>query len=301
MLEAGAVRELGVISAVKNQEYGFIRAQDRKDEIYFRIDDVVSTNANSNELDNAPKKDDIKEGVEVEFFVIAEMIRGKLCERAIHLSVIPSGTVQFEVVVATDLPVHVVMEPGMPPADEVPGLARIVGDSLNVEKFTKTPNMEVKQLDLWSRCMPEDLILRKGDLLKVNLHYYRPEKIFFARNVRVMELFPLGRDTGTIVTIKEGSFGFIKSEMRKCDLYFRTNQVLSKNGTLMKEQDLRTRMVVSFDSSIEDGTKLRAARVQIVNEDENDGSNEEALVMEKNIIGVVVRSANKREAVGLID
>ena len=40
MLDAGAVRERGVVSAVKNQEYGFIRAQDRKDEIYFRVDDV---------------------------------------------------------------------------------------------------------------------------------------------------------------------------------------------------------------------------------------------------------------------
>lgn len=38
MLDAGAVREIGVVTAVKNKEYGFIKAQDRKDELYFRMD-----------------------------------------------------------------------------------------------------------------------------------------------------------------------------------------------------------------------------------------------------------------------
>ena len=41
MLDAGAVREVGVITALKNKEYGFIRAQDRKDELYFRMDDII--------------------------------------------------------------------------------------------------------------------------------------------------------------------------------------------------------------------------------------------------------------------
>lgn len=41
MLDAGAVREMGVVSTLKRGEYGFIRAQDRKEEIYFRMDDAV--------------------------------------------------------------------------------------------------------------------------------------------------------------------------------------------------------------------------------------------------------------------
>ena len=44
MLDAGVPREIGVISTVKNKEYGFIRAQDRKEEIFFRVDDVTETN-----------------------------------------------------------------------------------------------------------------------------------------------------------------------------------------------------------------------------------------------------------------
>lgn len=38
MLDSGAVREIGIVTAVKNKEYGFIKAQDRKDELYFRMD-----------------------------------------------------------------------------------------------------------------------------------------------------------------------------------------------------------------------------------------------------------------------
>jgi cold shock CspA family protein len=99
MLEAGAIRELGVVSAIKNNEYGFIRAQDRKDEVYFRMDDVqpavTSTAATTDEKEGKESsssqqssKPTIKEGTEVEFFVIAEMIRGRLCEKAIHLNII---------------------------------------------------------------------------------------------------------------------------------------------------------------------------------------------------------------------
>lgn len=40
LLDAGAVREQGVVSTNKG-DYGFIKAQDRKDEVYFRIDDVL--------------------------------------------------------------------------------------------------------------------------------------------------------------------------------------------------------------------------------------------------------------------
>jgi cold shock CspA family protein len=45
MLDAGAVREIGIITAVKNKEYGFIKAQDRKDELYFRMDGFLGDEA----------------------------------------------------------------------------------------------------------------------------------------------------------------------------------------------------------------------------------------------------------------
>ncbi len=50
MLEAGAIREVGVVSTIKNKEYGFIRAQDRKEEIYFRLDDFAEDHVNIEEV-----------------------------------------------------------------------------------------------------------------------------------------------------------------------------------------------------------------------------------------------------------
>jgi cold shock CspA family protein len=311
MLAAGAVRELGVVSAVKNQEYGFIRAQDRKDEIYFRVDDIKEKEAEEggDTTTTTTTIPTVKEGMEVEFFVIAEMVRGKLCERAIHLNFIPAGTVQFETVVASNIHVQVTLEPGLPPAEEVPGEANLIEpheDGLVVENLAKdVKSMKIKTVDLWSRCMPDDLLTRKGDQLSVNIHYYRPEKIFFVRNVRIRHYFPLGRDTGTIVTIKgEGSFGFIKSDIRKCDLYFKTNQVTGKKGGYLPEHDVKKGMVVTFDCSIEEGNKLRAVRVHFLAENETvyqqQMANDADLVLEKNIVGVVARTTNKRDTVGLI-
>lgn len=45
MLDAGAVREIGVVTTVRNGEYGFIQVQDRQDEVYFKMDDVIGVPA----------------------------------------------------------------------------------------------------------------------------------------------------------------------------------------------------------------------------------------------------------------
>jgi hypothetical protein len=42
MLDAGAKREIGIVTVVKNREYGFIKAQDRKEDVYFRMDSFIS-------------------------------------------------------------------------------------------------------------------------------------------------------------------------------------------------------------------------------------------------------------------
>jgi hypothetical protein len=41
MLVAGAVREQGVVEAIRGGEYGFIKPADRPNQIYFRLDDFV--------------------------------------------------------------------------------------------------------------------------------------------------------------------------------------------------------------------------------------------------------------------
>ncbi len=146
------------------------------------------------------------------FFVICEVIKGKVSDRAMHLKVIPKGTVQFEVVVGSDIAVTVTKEPGNG-SNEIPGTA-VLSESLDVSDITNSDKI-ITSVDLWQRCMPDDLTVKKGDSLLINVHFYRPEKLFFARAVRVGKYFPVGRDTGSIVALKEQAFGFILSDTRK--------------------------------------------------------------------------------------
>lgn len=235
------------------------------------------------------------------FFVICEVIKGKVSDRAMHLKVIPKGTVQFEVVVGSDIAVTVTKEPGNG-SNEIPGTA-VLSESLDVSDITNSDKI-ITSVDLWQRCMPDDLTVKKGDSLLINVHFYRPEKLFFARAVRVGKYFPVGRDTGSIVALKEQAFGFILSDTRKVDLYFKSNHVVDGNGEMMAASDLSNGMKVSFDVTIEE-SKLRAVRVQTlldrntpnVGKSFEDGNN---CVLKKDVLGMVIRSVTKRDAVGLI-
>jgi cold shock CspA family protein len=293
MLDAGAVREVGVVTAIKNKEYGFIKSQDRKDELYFRMDGFLG------DEDTV-----IREGTEVEFFVVAEMVRGRLSDRAMHLQVIPQGSVQFEVVVARDALVTVVTEPGMQ-AEETPGVG-VLPTPISVAEITKKPNDVINDVEVWQRCMPDEMLCKRGDVLKVNVHYYRPEKLFFIRAVRLIEPFLLGRDKGTICSIKESAgFGFITSDSRKIDLYFRLNQVLAASGEMLKRGDVVEGLRVSFDVTVE-SEKLRAIRVKELSSTDNGtkGDAEAAptrIPIKSDVYGKVVRNTTaKKESVGLI-
>jgi cold shock CspA family protein len=293
MIDAGAVREIGIVTSLKNKEYGFIKSQDRKDEVYFRMDGF---------LDDEDTV--IREGTEVEFFILAEMVRGRLSDRAMHLKVIPHGSVQFEVVVARDALVTVVTEPGVK-AEETPGVG-VLSNPISVADITKKPNDVINDVEVWQRCMPDEMLCRRGDVLKVNVHYYRPEKLFFIRAVRLIEPFLLGRDKGTVCSMKESAgFGFITSDSRKIDLYFRLNQVIATSGEMLKKGDVVEGLRVSFDVIVE-GEKLRAIRVKELPSSDNgaNGDNAAALTritIKSDVFGKVVRNtAAKKESVGLI-
>lgn len=313
MLDAGAVREIGIVTSLKNKEYGFIKSQDRKDEVYFKMDGFLD------DEDTVIREVCISmvilylvlcflcfslQGTEVEFFVVAEMVRGRLSDRAMHLKVIPHGSVQFEVVVARDALVTVVTEPAGQ-AEETPGVG-VLSNPISVADITKKPNDVINDVEVWQRCMPDEMLCRRGDVLKVNVHYYRPEKLFFIRAVRLIEPFLLGRDKGTICSMKESAgFGFITSDSRKIDLYFRLNQVIATSGEMLKKGDVVEGLRVSFDVIVE-GEKLRAIRVKKLPTSDNgaNGDNSAALTritIKSDVFGKVVRNAAaKKESVGLI-
>jgi cold shock CspA family protein len=60
MLESGVVREKGIVTTLKNGEYGFIRPLDRKEEVYFRMDMSAGAGAGAAVNSNASSEQDLK-------------------------------------------------------------------------------------------------------------------------------------------------------------------------------------------------------------------------------------------------
>jgi hypothetical protein len=53
MLDAGMKREMGVIVSLKKNEYGFLKVATRKEELYFRVDDIYEAAGRSVDEVNA--------------------------------------------------------------------------------------------------------------------------------------------------------------------------------------------------------------------------------------------------------
>lgn len=292
MLDAGVKREYGIIDTIKNKEYGFIRPVERPEQIYFRVDDVI--------------REDIvlEENMEVEFFVIAESVKGKLSDRAFHLSVLPKGTVQFEETITVSVTGWITQEAINSPQEQ-PGTI-LLKDSIP-SKDTKTM---LSQIELWQRCVADDMILNIGDEISFDIQHYRPENLYFARSVQIKQYQSLSREYGSIYSIKENGFGFIRSYIRDIDLYFRTNEIRDGlTGQLISENDLYIDQTVCFNAILEENSnyrgaqgsnasKYKAIRIQTAYNDKNQTMSLDEIKyisIQSNIHGVILKDANKRE------
>jgi hypothetical protein len=242
------------------------------------------------------------QGDEVEFFVITECVKGKMSDRAMHVRALPKGTVKFEVVLASGVTAVVVAESGSRGAEESPGIARL--DTPVPASVAGDSATTVGSIELWQRCLPDELACRVGDVLQLDVHYYRPEKLYFARNVKVVRLRSLGRERGTVVALKENGFGFLHSTLRNSDAYFKSSQVLGPDSLPLADGALRVGSTVSFDVGYEEtsgGGKLRAKRVMLESAAGTaaDGLEEKCLIRE-GLSGAVVRLSTKKDSPGLI-
>lgn len=271
---------------------------------------------------------DVYQGAEVEFFVITECVKGKMSDRAIHVRSLPKGTVKFELVLASAVRAVVIAESGARP-EESPGIARLdqpvsftalqqSADSAllgaasaaaakkagNADAAASDPS--ITSIELWQRCLPEELVCRVGDVLQLDVHYYRPEKLFFARSVKVVQYRALGREKGHVCALKENGFGFIHSPLRGADAYFKSSQVLSWESLPAPESSLKIGTVVSFDVICEDtnaGGKLRAKRVVLENPATAQQQAQEEIArctLLEGVKGTVLRVSTKKDSPGLI-
>ena len=227
----------------------------------------------------------------MEYYVVRESSKGKLHDRALHIKVLPPGSVQLESTLTTAVQGIVVDEPTAS-SQEHPGVLRLLSP-IPVE------GRVLETIELWPRCCPEGLVLRTGDLLVVDVTHYRPENLYFARNVHLKSFRKIGREFGKILRLKDQGFGFLHSSVRAADIYFRTNEVVGADGLLVKENDLEQDVQVSYDVITEPGKSgggaqkfsLRAIRLHI--DDADDESNQRTILKQSSLLGVVTREAKK--------
>jgi cold shock CspA family protein len=242
MFDMGIPRCQGIVDSIKG-EYGFIRRVDSPIQIYFRVDDVIQ------------KDTIVTEGAEVDFFVIVETAKGKMSDRAIHLGVLPVGTVVFEIILAEKVRAVVVEEPKVYGTKEDPGMLELMSP------IVKPDGTEIREVELWQRCLPPGLLCKPGDILSIEVRHYRPDNLIFARSVTVEKYRKISRSYGVVVTVKDDRFGFIKT-LSNAQAYFRAGEVYSTlKGGYVKESDINQGMVVSFDLTLDSGGKSRAVRV----------------------------------------
>jgi hypothetical protein len=100
---------------------------------------------------------------------------------------------------------------------------------------------------------------------------YRPEKIIFARAVKLQSFRKLGRETGVVCGVRDQGFGFVRSNVRDFNIFFRLSEVLGERGMPVKEGDICVGSCLSFDVVEETrgvpSPKMRAIRVQLLPSD----------------------------------
>ena len=110
--------------------------------------------------------------------------------------------------------------------------------------------------------------LKVGDRLRLDVQNYRPERILFARAVRLKSYRKLGRETGVVCGVRDQGFGFVRSDIRDFNIFFRLSEVIGEGGVPAREGCITVGSCLSFDVAEETrgvpNTKLRAVRVQLL-------------------------------------
>jgi hypothetical protein len=236
------------------------------------------------------------------------MIKGKMCDRAMHVSRLPKGSVKFEILLASKVRAVVVAESSSTP-EEVPGLLRLDAPLARYAKVASTDGAEssnISTIELWQRCLPDELVCKIGDVLQLDVHYYCPEKLYFARAVKIVTFRPMGREWGQVCSLKENGFGFVHSQLRGSDIYFKSSHVFDEDSSIVPEHSLKIGTMLTFDVAYEDthsGGKLRCKRVMLENPAatklRSDAASQQSLIS-RDVLGVVVRNTTKKDAPGLL-
>lgn len=159
------------------------------------------------------------------------------------------------------------------------------------------------EIELWQRCLPDNMICRCGDLLVLDVVYYKREKIYFARSVRLLEYEPLGREVGTVIRVRDGeNYGFLRSDMRENNVYFRLRDV-SIDGPdgieAAKPEHIQIGSALAFNLLVDEshgGNKLKGIRLHILKDGKAIQSSARKILIAERCEGIIVREANKEQS-----
>ena len=334
LLELGTKKETGIIESII-KDFGFILTNNsnnnnnesedgnviENEKIYFRIEDVL----------NSVEHNGVRKGTYVEYLVIEEKSKGRMKKRAIAINIIQQqqqqqrhkSKPQIEQILAFQVKAMIVTQPRVFPT-ESPGYLRLNKpldlndfDGINPDNFddnngnndsnsnnsNNNDSRMLYQVELWPRCMREDIMVKEGDEVIINIVYYHPDRLLFARKVIPINFCAFGREVGIVRNIvNNAGFGFLEPITNERDqhIYFRVDDLanLDRPHSVYKElednndndyskyfakNDINVGDVVSYDIIAADdpnsrgGTRYRGIRLWIeasnnTNTDNNDAN-----------------------------
>jgi len=278
-LLATATKEQGVVAFLKT-DYGFLRSNKRREEVYFHYSNVDLGDINE---DNDYE---LKAGQEMEFLVVTED-NGRVSAREVKFC--DRGSVEFHKFIAEGVMGTVSKYPrpaGGGNSEDICGSVRLLSPLKDGDK-------EVKEIDFYSADSPGGsfsvrdgsfhLWVREGDTLLFDvvkesadesIRVYPTKKevgavgsdvspskpqstklvqadldamLITSRSVKLVSCNPAGRSEGTINVVKD-QFGFLHCAERPVDSYFK----LFESLPLVLQKDLRRGMgIYSEDKNLE--------------------------------------------------
>jgi len=226
-LQISDEKETGIVCSIKDK-YGFIRCAEREEDLFFHFSEVTKSD------------DDPNIGMEVSFLVAEDSRNNKLS--AVNISVLPKGSVIFEVVEDRTRVGTLLKEPSFGSTSSeymtYGEIEHVMDDnSREILKFTARDQDEPK------------VPLRVGDELKFRIITNKRTR---SRKAGYVVIYRFGgkRETGAIQSLKD-NYGFIKCTDIPSSIYFHFRDIV----LLQKDQkDLSMGMEVEF--SVETDPKL---------------------------------------------
>mmetsp|Transcript_18604 Transcript_18604/g.23955 ORF Transcript_18604/g.23955 Transcript_18604/m.23955 type:complete len:1191 (-) Transcript_18604:164-3736(-) len=263
--ESGQAKEKGEIQRIKD-DFGFIRGLTGDKDIFFRMADVEP-----DEMGNL----EAVEGAEVEYYVIADQLRGRESTKALKVKVLPPGTLEGESLVeglagkitrkarGEKLPGYVRLE--FTDISQLPISLQQITKPLEVAEGVDADGalQACAEVPFWQEDAVATCRLMQDDIVLMDLLLDRVEG-WTATNIRLLGLAEAGREEGMITNCCD-NYGFIRCCSRTIDLYFSYRELVNPAVTFQEGTEVKFNIIENPERRGGQGdSRARASRVEVV-------------------------------------